>query len=185
MKCILRLLDAVWSHDLFIPLWLISGVVARRQWSHNLLVLTLVPGFNPLLEWSYKNPLVIRLKFSELILKLRLNDETCSSNIMWREYVGPFSKILHFSHVWSVHKTSSSNVFVTHKYSIVQPIANQALKGAGALRSHKNVTMLWTRSLMYVWSHFFSSFDPFPAPPHYVYVTNMMLHENIWSLAEA
>ena len=107
---------------------------------------------------------------------------------MWREYVGPFSKILHFSHVWSVDKTSSSNVllFVTNKYLSVQPIANQALKGAGALRSHKNVTVSWAHFLWCMYGQtFFVPLAPFPAPPHYVYVTNMMLHENICSLAEA
>ena len=107
---------------------------------------------------------------------------------MWKEYVGPFSKILHFSHVWSVDKTSSSNVllFVTNKYLSVQPIANQALKGAGALRSHKNVTVSWAHFLWCMYGQtFFVPLAPFPAPPHYVYVTNMMLHENICSLAEA
>ena len=170
---------------MFIPLWLISGVVARRQWSHNLLVLTLVPGFNPLLEWSHKNPLVIRLKFSELILKLRLNDETCSSNIMWREYVGPFSKILHFSHVWSVdkkhlHPTSFSR---TDIWAFSQQ-SNQALKGAGVLRSTKNVTVLRAHFLwcMYCQTLSVVPVTPLLAPPNYVYVTNMMLHENTFDV---
>ena len=66
-----------------------------------------------------------------------------------------------------------------NKYLSVQPIANQALKGAGELRSHKNVTVSWAHSLMYVWSNFFVPLAPFPAPPRYVYVTNMMLHENV------
>ena len=59
-------------------------------------------GTRPLIHFwneATTNPLVIRVKFSDLILKLRLNDETCSPNIMWKEYVGPFSKILRFSHV--------------------------------------------------------------------------------------
>ena len=95
---------------------------------------------------------------------------------MWREYVGPFSKILHFPHVWSVDKTSSSNVFVTNKYLSVQPVANQALQGTGALRSHKNVTESWAHSVIMYGQTFFVPLAPFPAPPRHVYVTNMMLH---------